>query len=428
MLSLNTEFLNEFISDKQICDMQSQVDLAHSKLLDAESSGAIGWLDLANNYDEQYIDAIMDCADKIRKMCDIFIVIGIGGSYLGARAAIEFLNSNNYNFLTKGPKIFFLGNSISSDELSYILNICEGKGVCINVISKSGTTTEPAIAFRILRKFLERKYTQNELKDRIYCTTDSGSNLQKIASDKGYTCFEIPKNVGGRYSILTAAGLLPIAVSGANIKEIIRGATDSAHCYNSFDLSTNDCYKYAVVRNILYKAGKKIELIVGYHPKMHYLLEWWKQLFGESEGKKNKGIFPASAIFSTDLHSMGQYIQEGSKILFETTINVKNSKSDIIISHESNNLDNLNYLAGKSVNFVNQKAMEATVLAHTRGGVPNISIDIDEFSEYNFGYLVYFFEKSCAISAYILDVNPFDQPGVENYKKEMFRLLGRPNF
>lgn len=428
MLSLNTDFLNGIISDEQIYGMQPQVSLAHEKLLNAQFNGSIGWPGLPDMYEKKYVDWIVDCANKIRKMCDIFIVVGIGGSYLGARAAIEFLNSNNYNFMNKGPKIFFVGNSISSDELSDILAICENNEVCVNVVSKSGSTIEPSIAFRVLRGFLAKKYENHELKDRIYCTTDYGSSLQKFASKMGYTCLEIPKNVGGRYSLLTPAGLLPVAVSGANITNIINGAKEAAKFCYSPDLAVNDCYKYAAVRNVLYNSGKKVELVVGYQPKMHYLLEWWKQLFGESEGKNNKGIFPASAIFSTDLHSLGQYVQEGSKILFETIINVQKSKDDIVINYESDNSDNLNYIAGKSVNFVNQKAFEATVLAHTRGSVPNIIINMDEFSEYNLGYLIYFFEKSCAISAYILDVNPFDQPGVENYKIEMFKLLGRPNF
>lgn len=403
------------------------VQKAHEKLHSDIEPKPDGWLNLPEKYTDDEIKLILSEAENVRHKCDVFIVIGIGGSYLGARAAIEFLHSQNYNFLGNSPKIFFVGNSLSSDDITEILGICQGKDVCINVISKSGSTTEPAISFRIFRKFLEEKYGVEEASKRIYCTTENDSDLKKLADKMGYKFLEIPKNVGGRYSVLTPVGLFPIAVSGADIKEILLGARDAMNEYGECDIDANDCYKYAAIRNILYKSGRKIEMLIGYHSRMHYLLEWWKQLFGESEGKEGKGIFPASAMFSTDLHSLGQYIQDGPKIMFETTINVKNSKNDVSINIDNHNIDNLNYLSGKTVNFVNQKAMEATVFAHSQGGVPNMIINIDEFSEYNFGYLVYFFEKACAISAYILGVDPFNQPGVENYKRQMFKLLGKPN-
>ena len=321
-----------------------------------------------------------------------------------------------------------MGNSISSDELHEIMQICQGKRICVNVISKSGTTTEPAIAFRFFKDFLESTCGKGEARKRIYCTTDSESSLKKLADDMGYKSFSIPKNIGGRYSVLTAVGLLPIAVSGCDVKKILNGALSALNMYSDCDKNLNDCYKYAAVRNYFYRQGKIIELMVGYHPKMHYIAEWWKQLFGESEGKNRKGIFPASAVFSTDLHSLGQYIQQGPKNMFETVVNVRTPRNDLIINNTQDNADGLNYLSGRSVNFVNQKALEATLLAHTNGGIPNIVLNLDSFSEEDFGHLIYFFEKACAISALVLGVNPFNQPGVENYKKEMFKLLGKPNF
>lgn len=428
MISVDFSFAEKFAGSKQIESIYDEVLQAHRKLHAHDVFEPIGWLNLPEEYSERDFDKIIEEAQNIREKCDVFIVIGIGGSYLGARAAIEFLHSNNYNLLENIPKIFFVGNSISSDELSEIMHLCENKNVCVNVISKSGTTTEPAIAFRFFKELLEEKYGQDGARERIYCTTDSASNLQKLAYDMGYKTFAIPKNIGGRYSVLTAVGLLPIAVSGVDVKKILRGASKASCDYANCDKNLNDCYRYAAVRNLFYRQGKTTEIMVGYHPKMRYLTEWWKQLFGESEGKNGKGIFPASAIFSTDLHSLGQYIQQGPRNLFETVVNVKNPNKDLIISGSHNDADNLNYLSGKTVNFVNQKALEATVLAHTNGGVPNIVLNLDSFSEENFGYLVYFFEKACAVSACLLGVNPFNQPGVENYKREMFKLLGRPNF
>lgn len=428
MLSVDFSFAERFVSGEQIKSIYDEVFQAHKKIHEDKVFEPIGWLDLPKEYDKKVVDEIIIEAQNIRKNCDVFIVIGIGGSYLGARAAIEFLNSNNYNLLENTPKIFFVGNSICSDELYEIMQICKNKSVCINVISKSGTTTEPAIAFRFFRDFLESVYGKSGAKERIYCTTDSVSNLKKLADGMGYKTFIIPQNIGGRYSVLSPVGLFPMAVTGIDVKKVLGGALNALTDYSIYGENLNDCYKYAAIRNLLYRQGKVTEIMVGYHPKMHYFTEWWKQLFGESEGKNGRGIFPASAIFSTDLHSLGQYIQQGLRNLFETVINVKKTNNDLIISESQNNADNLNYLSGKSVNFVNQKALEATLLAHTNGGVPNIVLNLDSFSEENFGYLVYFFEKACAVSACLLGVNPFNQPGVENYKKEMFKLLGKPNF
>lgn len=428
MLSVDFSFAEKFVDSDKIKGIYDEVFQAHNKLHKDKVFEPIGWLNLPKEYDENLVDEIINEAQNIREKCDVFVVIGIGGSYLGARAAIEFLHSNNYNLLENTPKIFFVGNSISSDELFEIMQICKNKKVCVNVISKSGTTTEPAIAFRFFKDFLESVCGKDGAKERIYCTTDSESNLKKLADEKGYKTFSIPRNIGGRYSVLSPVGLLPIAVSGTDIRKVLNGASNACNTYNECDAIRNDCYKYAAMRNLFYRQGKATEIMVGYHPKIHYFAEWWKQLFGESEGKNGKGIFPASAIFSTDLHSLGQYIQQGPKNLFETIINVKNPSHDLIISSSQGDLDNLNYLAGKTVNFVNQKALEATLLAHTNGGVPNIVLNLDSFSEENFGHLVYFFEKACAVSACLLGVNPFNQPGVENYKKEMFKLLGKPNF
>lgn len=415
-----------FVDFDSFLKIENTVKKAHDTLENANAFN--GWMKLPENYKEYELNSIVAEATAIRKKCDIFIVIGIGGSYLGARAAIEFLHSQNYNFIGHSPKIFFIGNSVSGDDISELLQICENQDVCINIISKSGTTLEPAVAFRIFKNFLEKKYGKKEAANRIYCTTDYGSNLQKLACKMGYKFFEIPKNIGGRYSVLTPVGLLPIAVSGADIRKILDGAADAMQTYGKRSINANDCYKYAAIRNILYKNGKNIEILIGYHTKMRYFLEWWKQLFGESEGKNRKGIFPVSALFSTDLHSLGQYIQDGHRFLFETTINVKKPKNDVLINKDECNADDLNYLSGKNLNFLNQAAMNATISAHVQGNVPNIIINVDEFSEYNLGYLIYFFEKSCAISSYILGVDPFNQPGVENYKRHMYKLLRRSNF
>eukprot|EP00826_Nyctotherus_ovalis_P033903 TRINITY_DN276_c0_g1_i20.p1 TRINITY_DN276_c0_g1~~TRINITY_DN276_c0_g1_i20.p1 ORF type:complete len:408 (-),score=-12.98 TRINITY_DN276_c0_g1_i20:6-1229(-) len=377
-------------------------------------------------YDKVEFERIKAAAKKIKSNTQVFLVIGIGGSYLGARAAIEYLYSQNYNALAKGvPEVYFIGNSISEDYLSEIIKICENKDVSINMISKSGTTTEPAIAFRVLRKYIEDKYGKEEAKNRIYCTTDKAKGtLKKLATEEGYETFVVPDDVGGRFSVLTAVGLLPIAVAGANIDELMNGAGQAMENFENDNLNENDCYKYAAVRNILYRKGKQTEILACYEPRFAMMNEWFKQLFGESEGKDKKGLFPASVIFSTDLHSMGQYIQDGNRFLFETVVDIKKTKNKIEIKEEQDDIDGLNFLSGKSMQFVNKKALEGTVLAHSDGDVPNGIIEIDDINEFELGYLIYFFEKACAISGYLLGVNPFNQPGVESYKKNMFALLG----
>ena len=428
-LSFSANYANDFIGENELCGIKSQVLAAHKMVEEKSGLGNdfLGWVDLPKNYDKQEFARIKAAAEKIRNDSDILIVIGIGGSYLGARAAIEFLHSQFYNNLKKdAPQIYFAGNSISGSYLNNLLQLCEGKRVSVNIISKSGTTTEPAIAFRVFRKLLEDRYGEEEAAKRIYCTTDKArGTLKQLADEKGYECFVIPDDVGGRFSVLTAVGLLPIAASGADIDKIMQGAEAAMVEYASED---NDCYKYAAIRNALYRKGKEIELYVCYEPRFTMMNEWLKQLYGESEGKDQKGLFPASVIFSTDLHSMGQYVQDGRRTLFETVIDIKDNGSDIIIGEEEDNSDGLNFLSGKPMSFVNKKAFEGTVLAHTDGGVPNLVISIDKADEEHLGRLIYFFEKACAISGYILGVNPFDQPGVESYKKNMFALLGKPGY
>ena len=431
-IRLNTKYLEGFVSEKDISSMAPQVSQAHKMLEEKSGKGSdfLGWLDLPVNYDKNEFDRILKAAERIKNNSQVLIVIGIGGSYLGARAAIEFINSQNYNLLKKDtPEIYFTGNSISSSALSDLVSLCEGRDFSVNVISKSGTTTEPAIAFRIFRRMLIEKYGEKGAAERIFVTTDkSRGTLKQLADREGYETFVVPDDVGGRYSVLTAVGLLPIAASGVDISQIMLGAADARKEYSKDDISSNDCYRYAAARNILYKQGKAVEMMVSYEPDYTLMNEWFKQLFGESEGKENKGIFPSSAVFSTDLHSMGQYIQQGERILFETVVSFDKPKKEIVIEEESENLDGLNFVAGKSMDFVNKKAFEGTVLAHTDGGVPNMIIEIPEMSAYYFGYLVYFLEKACAVSGYILGVNPFDQPGVESYKKNMFALLGKPGY
>lgn len=370
---------------------------------------------------------------KFGEKCDIFLVIGIGGSYLGARAIIEALNNTFYNILDKTvrktPQILYVGNNLSPNYLNDLIDFIGDKDICINVISKSGTTTEPAIAFRFFREFLETKYGVKEARKRIYVTTDKERGaLKKLSEEEKYTSFVIPDNVGGRFSVLTAVGLLPIAVSGIDIDMLMEGARFAEEKYSDSNLKYNECYKYAVIRNILYNNEKNIEFLVTYEPKMKYIIEWWKQLYGESEGKEFKGIFPAGAEFTTDLHSLGQYIQEGRRNLFETVININKTSSDIEIKPDEDNLDGLNYLAGKKLSFVNKKAMEGTIKAHVDGGVPNILITMDVLNAHTMGQLIYFFEKACAVSGMILEVNPFNQPGVEKYKTNMFKLLGKPGY
>lgn len=424
-----------FFGEHEITYLQDAVKAAHQSLHNKSGAGNefLGWIDLPENYDKEEFSRIQKSAAKIQKDSEVLLVIGIGGSYLGARAAIEMLQHSFYNALPgderKTPQIIFVGNNISSSYMTDVMDLLKEKDFSINVISKSGTTTEPALAFRIFRKLLEEKYGENEAKTRIYATTDKAKGaLKTLATEKGYESFVIADDIGGRYSVLTAVGLLPIAVSGANIEEMMKGAAEARQDFSSDELSENLAYQYAAVRNVLYNKGKTIEMLINYEPGLQYFSEWWKQLFGESEGKDQKGIFPSSANFSTDLHSLGQYVQEGRRDLFETVIKVDQARHELTIEAEENDLDGLNYLAGKSVDFVNDKAFEGTLLAHTDGGVPNLIVSIPKMDAFTFGYLVYFFEKACAISGYLLGVNPFDQPGVEAYKVNMFALLGKPGF
>ena len=390
----------------------------------------LGWMDLPVQYDKSEFARIKAAAKKITEQSDALITIGIGGSYLGARAAIEFLNGPLYNMKTKAfPQIFFAGNTISSEYHSDLLALMEEKDFSINVISKSGTTTEPALAFRLFKELMEKKYGKQGAKERIFVTTDAKKGtLLDLAKKEGYETFVVPDNIGGRFSVMTAVGLLPIACAGADIDALMRGAQDARNDFCNTDVENNACLKYAVTRNLLYRKGKKVEILVSYEPAMVMFSEWYKQLFGESEGKEKKGILPVSMNFSTDLHSLGQYVQDGLRNLFETVIIVTNPMTDITISEDKDNVDGLNFLAGKTVDFVNKKAFLGTLMAHYDGGVPNIVIHIDKKDEYNLGYLFYFFEKACAISGYLLGVNPFDQPGVEVYKKNMFALLGKDGY
>ncbi|CCK99772.1 TPA: glucose-6-phosphate isomerase [Clostridioides difficile] len=425
----------EFFCQNEIDVMQPYVDVAHDMLHNKTGLGNtfLGWIDLPKNYDKEEFDRIKKSAEKIKSDSDVLLVIGIGGSYLGSRAAIDMVSHSFRNGLKKeqrnAPEVYFVGHNISSTYIMDLLDIIEGKDISVNVISKSGTTTEPALAFRIFKDYLEKKYGKEEARKRIYATTDSSKGaLRQLATEEGYETFVIPDDVGGRFSVLTAVGLLPIAAAGLDIDAMMKGANDAREAFQNPDLKNNDSYRYAVARTILHRKGKDVELLVNYEPQLHYVSEWWKQLYGESEGKENKGLFPASVDFSTDLHSMGQYIQDGKRLLFETVLNVENCKRNITINSEEVDLDGLNYLAGKTVDFVNHKAFEGTLLAHTDGKVPNLVINIPQLDEYNFGYLVYFFEKACGISGYLLGVNPFDQPGVEAYKKNMFALLGKPGY
>lgn len=424
-----------FINEHEIEYLKSQILDAHQKIHNKTGAGNefLGWVDLPNTYDKTEFERIISAAERIKSNSEVLIVIGIGGSYLGARAAIELLNHSFYNMLPsdkrKTPQILFVGNNISPVYLKDLLQLIEGKELSVNVISKSGTTTEPALAFRIFKEYMETKYGREAAKQRIFATTDKARGaLKKLADAEGYETFVIPDDVGGRFSVLTAVGLLPIAASGADIREIMRGAQDGNTEYASEDFDSNPAYQYVAVRNALYRKGKTIEIMVNYEPSVHFFAEWWKQLYGESEGKDGKGIFPAAVDFSTDLHSMGQYIQDGVRTIFETVINIEKAKCDVEIKSDKDNVDGLNFLSGKTMDFVNKKAFEGTVLAHNDGGVPNIIINVPEVNEYYFGKLVYLFEKACGVSGYVLGVNPFDQPGVEAYKKNMFALLGKPGY
>jgi len=433
MLKVNLEYSG--IDEKQILEYQDKVEDIHSDMNNIADNQEefLGWLNLPENYDKAEVIRIKKAAQKIQANSDILIVIGIGGSYLGARAVIESLTSSFNALLSKEqrkfPLVLYAGNNISPNYLNELVEAIDGKDFSINVISKSGTTTEPAIAFRLFREILENKYGVDGAKDRIYVTTDKEKGaLKKLSDEEGYENFVIPDNIGGRYSVLTPVGLLPIAVAGIDIDKLMKGAQIAREKYSDNNVRYNDCYRYAVARNILYKNKKKIEILVNYEPKMHYLTEWWKQLFGESEGKSHKGIFPAGVDFTTDLHSMGQYIQDGERTLFETVLSVKETATDLDLKTEEGNIDGLNFLAGKTLDFVNKKAMEGTIQAHITGKCPNIVIEIDRLDEETIGHLIYFFEKACAMSGYILGIDPFNQPGVEEYKKNMFKLLGKPGY
>ena len=432
-LKLNDKFIEKFVTKTDIEGISSEIYEAQKVLYSRSGEGNdfLGWIDLPVDYDKEEFARIKKAATKIQNSCDVFIVIGIGGSYLGARAAIEFVKSPVYNNLPnkKTPDIYFAGNSISPSALNDLIKICQGKDVCVNVVSKSGTTTEPAVAFRVFRDMLEKKYGKDGAKERIFATTDKAKGtLKKFSDESGYETFVVPDDVGGRFSVLTAVGLLPIAVAGIDIDSMMKGAQDAREAYAVADIEKNDCLKYAAIRNILYRGGKSVEILAAYEPAAQLVCEWWKQLFGESEGKDGKGIFPGSVIFSTDLHSLGQYIQDGERIMFETVLDIKKASDELLIPFDSENVDNLNFLSGKDLDYVNHTAMLGTLFAHTDGNVPNIVLELDNRSEYSFGYLVYFFELACAVSGYTLGVNPFNQPGVESYKKNMFALLGKEGY
>jgi len=424
-----------FVGQNEIDNLAEPIRLAHEQLHKGTGAGSdyLGWIDLPTNYDQEEFDRIKKAAVKIQSDSEVLIVIGIGGSYLGARAAIEMLSNSFYNIQSKEqrktPQVLFAGNNISSTYVTHLLQLLEGRDWSINIISKSGTTTEPAVAFRVFRAELEKKYGKEEARKRIYATTDREKGaLKKLSNEEGYESFIIPDDVGGRYSVLTAVGLLPIAVAGIDIDAMMSGAAAASKEYSNPNVAENEAYQYAAVRNALYRKGKATEILVNYEPALHFVSEWWKQLYGESEGKDFKGIFPAAVDFSTDLHSMGQFIQEGNRNIFETVIQVEEVAEHITIENDPDDLDGLNFLSGKTMDFVNKKAFEGTLLAHTDGQVPNLIVNIKDMTPYTFGYLVYFFEKACGVSGYLLGVNPFDQPGVEAYKKNMFALLGKPGF
>lgn len=431
MANIKLDFKESKLMSEEILEHSGVVEEINEELIEKaeDESEFLGWLNLPTDYDKKEFARIKKCAEKIRKDSDILLVIGIGGSYLGARAVIEALHSSFSQMKDEKPHIIFVGNNLSPDYVNDVIEVLQGKDFSINVISKSGTTTEPAIAFRIFREILEGKYGIKEARKRIYVTTDKKKGaLKQLADSEGYEQFVIPDDVGGRFSVLTAVGLLPIAASGLNIDKLMEGARIAEDRYSDTSLEYNQCYQYAVARNLLYERDKSVEMLVSYNPRMHYFIEWWKQLFGESEGKDGKGLFPAGAEFTTDLHSLGQYIQEGRKILFETVIDIENSNTDITINMDEDNLDNLNYLYGKKLSYVNKMAMEGTIKAHSEGDVPNIVIHVNRLNEETMGELIYFFEKACAMSAELLEVNPFNQPGVEKYKTNMFKLLKKPGY
>lgn len=432
-LKFNSKYSESIVTKADVEAIAPKAVAAMDTLMSktGEGNDFLGWIDLPTNYDKEEFDRIKKSAEYIKKNADVLIVIGIGGSYLGARAVIEAVKSYNYNLLAKDtPQIYFIGNSISPSSLNEIVALCEGKDICVNVISKSGTTTEPAIAFRVFRDLVNSRYSKEEAAKRIFCTTDaSKGTLKELADKEGYETFVVPDDVGGRFSVLTAVGLLPIAVAGIDIDALMLGARNAQNELCSTDIEENPCLKYAAVRNCFYNKGKKMECFVSYEPNMTMFNEWLKQLFGESEGKDGKGLFPVSCVFSTDLHSLGQYIQEsGADKMFETVVKFNTCLNDYVIGEQEGNLDGLNFLAGEKMSVVNDKARLGTLLAHTEGGVGNLIVEVEKLGAEEIGYLIYFFEKACAVSGYILGVNPFNQPGVESYKKNMFALLGKPGY
>lgn len=429
-LELDLSKVLDFVSCEEIAKMEEEVKNAEKLLMEGigEGNDFLGWINLPTNYNKDEFERIKLAAKKIRENSEVLVVIGIGGSYLGARATIDFLSNTFYNKVPNGPEIYFAGNSISGTYLAHLIQVIGDRDFSVNVISKSGTTTEPAIAFRIFKEMLEKKYGVEGARERIFATTDASKGaLKKLSTEQNYETFTIPDDVGGRFSVLTPVGLLPIAAAGIDIDALMAGAREAQNDYTA-PYAENDCYKYAAVRNLLLRKGKCIELLINYEPKLHYVAEWWKQLYGESEGKDGKGLFPASVDLSTDLHSMGQYIQDGQRTLFETLIDIDEKETDVVIPFDEADLDGLNYIAGKGMNFVNEKAMLGTQLAHVDGGVPNIRVCMPKADAFSLGYLFYFFEKSCGISGYLLGVNPFNQPGVEAYKKNMFALLGKSGY
>lgn len=434
-LNFNYQFAKNFFNENELKQIKPYVELANEVLTSKSGAGNdfLGWVDLPENYDKDEFARIKKAAEKIKNDSEVLIVIGIGGSYLGAKAAIEFLSHSFYNNLTKDkrktPEIYFAGTNMSGVYLQHLIEVVGDRDFSVNVISKSGTTTEPAIAFRVFKKMLEEKYGKEEAAKRIYATTDKEKGaLKTLATAEGYETFVVPDNVGGRFSVLTAVGLLPIAAAGINIDELMAGAKDAMNDFANKNMDENQALQYAAVRNILHRKGKDLELMVNYEPRVHYLAEWWKQLFGESEGKDGKGLYPTSADFSADLHSLGQYIQEGKRLFFETVVSIGKPEVEFVIESDKDNLDGLNFIAGKTLDYVNKKATDGVILAHIDGDVPNLGVNIPEATPYHLGYTFYFFEKACGVSGYLLGVNPFDQPGVEAYKKNMFALLGKPGY
>ena len=434
-LEFSYKFAKNFFDEKEITQLKPFVELANEVLVNKEGAGNdfLGWTTLPCDYDKEEFARIKKAAEKIKNNSEVLVVIGIGGSYLGAKAAIEFLSHSFYNNLPKEkrntPEIYFAGTNMSGVYLKHLIEAIGDRDFSVNIISKSGTTTEPAIAFRVFKKLLEEKYGKEGAKERIFSTTDKAKGaLKTLATSEGYETFVVPDNVGGRFSVLTAVGLLPIAAAGIDIDELMRGAADAVKDFSSKKLEENQALQYAAVRNILLRKGKSVELMVNYEPRLHYFAEWWKQLFGESEGKDGKGLYPSSADFSTDLHSLGQYIQEGQRVFIETVVSIDKPSVEFEIEKDAENLDGLNFVAGKTLDYVNKKARDGVILAHVDGGVPNLAVNIPESTPYHLGYAFYFFEKACGVSGYILGVNPFNQPGVEAYKKNMFALLGKPGY